>query len=145
MPGPTNALYVRLPQPEFDKLHRAAEALETNKKAIVTHLVARFVDPDSNQSLQHLRDVLVSAADSVASDPRRVTITLPDEGMAVGHHAFTPAPAPDVLTAAQAAELLQVAEEDVVALADAGEVAGRRIAEQWRFSRAALIAWLSQT
>ena len=143
MPGPTNALYVRLPQPEFDRLDRAAEALNTNKKTLVTNLVARFVDPDSEGGLAQLRDVLV-AAPGDAADPRRVTITLPDEGMAVGHHAFTPAPAPDVLTPAQAADLLQVPEAELVALAEAGELPGRRIGEHWRFSRPALIAWLAQ-
>ena len=141
MPGPTNALYVRLPQPEFDRLDRAAQALDTNKKTLVTNLVAHFVDPDSDTGLAKLRDVLVPAA----ADPRRVTITLPDEGMAVGHHAFTPAPAPEVLTPAQAAELLQVPEDELVALAEAGELPGRRIGERWRFSRPALIAWLARS
>jgi len=145
MPGPTNALYVRLPQPEFDRLDRAAEALNTNKKTLVTNLVARFVDPDSEGGLAQLRDVLVPAPDvASAADPRRVTITLPDEGMTVGHHAFTPALAPDVLTPAQAADLLQVPEAELVALAEAGELPGRRIGEHWRFSRPALIAWLAQ-
>jgi excisionase family DNA binding protein len=136
MPDPTAALYVRLPHPEFEKLARAAEALATNKKAIVTSLVARYVDPDTAAGLDALRG-------NLASDPRRITIDLPGEGLAVGHHAFTPAPLPDVLTPAQAAELLQVTEEELVALADAGSVPGRRIGDQWRFSRPALIEWLA--
>jgi excisionase family DNA binding protein len=137
MPDPTAALYVRLPHTEFAKLDRAAEALATNKKAIVTNLVSRYVDPDSPHLLDELRTSLASA------DPRRVTITMPDEGLAVGHHAFTPSPLPDVLTPAQAAELLQVDEEEVVGLAEAGTLPGRRIGEQWRFSRPALIEWLA--
>jgi excisionase family DNA binding protein len=72
-----------------------------------------------------------------------VTINLPDEGLAVGHHAFTPAPRPDVLTLAQAAELLQVGEEQLLELAESGSVPGRRIGDQWRFSRPALIEWLA--
>jgi excisionase family DNA binding protein len=68
---------------------------------------------------------------------------MPSEGIAVGHHAFTPNPLPDVLTPEQAAELLQVSEEDVVALAEEGTLPGRRIGAQWRFSRPALIAWLA--
>ena len=68
---------------------------------------------------------------------------LPDEGLAVGHHAFTPAPRPDVLTLAQAAELLQVDEAQLLELAEAGSVPGRRIGDQWRFSRPALIDWLA--
>jgi excisionase family DNA binding protein len=147
MPGPTNALYVRLPQPEFDRLDRAAGALNTNKKTLVTNLVARFVDPDSEGGLDRLRDVLVDAP--AAADPRRVTIELPDEGLTVGHHAFTPAPTPapvparDVLTPTQAAEWLQVDEAELLALAEAGELPGRRIGEHWRFSRQALIDWLA--
>jgi excisionase family DNA binding protein len=138
MPDPTAALYVRLPHPEFEKLHRAAEVLATNKKTIVTGLVSRYVDPDSAAALEALRS-------SLEPDRRRVTINLPDEGLAVGHHAFTPAPLPDVLTPTQAAELLQVPEDELLALAEAGSVPGRRIGEHWRFSRPALVAWLAGT
>jgi excisionase family DNA binding protein len=112
--------------PWFAKLDRAAEALATNKKALVT-------------SLDHLRSI----AAMPGRPDRRVTIDLPDEGMAVGHHAFTPAPLPDVLTPAQAAELLQVAEPELLALAEEGKLPGRRIGERWRFSRPALVAWLA--
>ena len=136
MPDPTAALYVRLPHPEFEKLDRAAEALATNKKTIVTGLVSRYVNPDSAAGLEALRG-------SLAPDPRRVTINLPDEGPAVGHHAFAPAPGPDVLTLAQAAELLQVEEAQLLELAEAGSVPGRRIGDQWRFSRPALLDWLA--
>lgn len=61
----------------------------------------------------------------------------------MGHHAFTAAPLPDVLTPAQAAELLQVPEPELLELAEAGTLPGRRIGENWRFSRPALIAWLA--
>jgi excisionase family DNA binding protein len=158
----TNALYVRLPHPEFDKLDRAAAALSTNKKAIVTTLVSRYVDPDSAHGLDHLRATLNAGSPEATGAPsmptgahpldapagpgapsRRVTINLPDEGMAIGHHAFTPAPPLDVLTPAQAAELLQVPEPELLALAEVGSLPGRRIGEHWRFSRAALIEWLA--
>ncbi len=136
MPDPTAALYVRLPHSEFEKLDRAAEALATNKKTIVTGLISRYVDPDSAAALKTLRS-------SLTPEPRRVTINLPDEGLAVGHHAFTPAPLPDVLTPGQAAELLQVPEDELLALAEAGSVPGRRIGDRWRFSRPALVEWLA--
>ena len=142
MPDPTAALYVRLPHTEASKLDRAAEALATNKKTIVTTLVSRYVDPDSATGLDDLRASLRATLHATA-DPRRVTINLPDESLAVGHHAFTPSPLPDVLTPAQAAELLQVDEAEVVTLAEAGTLPGRRIGEQWRFSRPALIEWLA--
>ena len=139
MPDPTAALYVRLPHPEFDKLDRAAGALSTNKKTLITTLVSHYVDPDSEAGLDRLR----SLGATPQRDPRRVTIDLPDEGMAVGHHAFTPTPLPDVLTPAQAAELLQVPEPELLALAEEGKLPGRRIGEHWRFSRPALVAWLA--
>ena len=136
MPDPTAALYVRLPHPEFDKLDRAAEALSTNKKALVTTLVSHYVDPDSTAGLDRLRAI-------AAAKPQRVTVDIPSDAMAVGHHAFTPAPLPDVLTPAQAAELLQVDEQEVVELAEANALPGRRIGDHWRFSRPALVAWLA--
>jgi excisionase family DNA binding protein len=135
MPDPTAALYVRLPHTEFEKLDRAAEALSTNKKALVTTLVSHYVDPDSDAGLDRLR--------AMTGAPQRITVDLPGDTLAVGHHAFTPAPLPDVLTAAQAAELLQVSEDEVVELAEAGSLPGRRIGDRWRFSRPALISWLA--
>jgi excisionase family DNA binding protein len=132
---PTAALYVRLPHEQFEKLHRAAEALSTNKKALVTTLVSHYVDPDSDAGLDRLR--------AIATRPRRITVDLPSDEMTVGHHAFTPAPLTDVLTPAQAAELLQVPEDEVIELAEAGTLPGRRIGDRWRFSRPALIAWLA--
>jgi excisionase family DNA binding protein len=61
----------------------------------------------------------------------------------VGHHSFRPAEPPEVLTPDQAAALLQVDEDAVLALAEAGTLPGRRIGEEWRFGRAALVAWLA--
>jgi excisionase family DNA binding protein len=66
-----------------------------------------------------------------------------DPQLVVGHHSFRPADIPDVLTPAQAAALLQVDEEAVLALAEEGRLPGRRIGDDWRFARAAVVAWLS--
>ena len=54
-------------------------------------------------------------------------------------------PAAEVLTATQAAELLQADEEAVVKLAEAGDLPGRRVGREWRFARAAVLAWLSRS
>jgi excisionase family DNA binding protein len=135
---PTAALYVRLPHREFEKLDRAATALATNKKTLVTTLVSHYVDPDSPEGLARLRTIAASP-----SRPQRVTVDIPNDTIAVGHHAFTPAPAPEVLTPKQAADLLQVSEDEVVELAESGKLPGRRIGDRWRFSRPALIAWLA--
>jgi excisionase family DNA binding protein len=50
---------------------------------------------------------------------------------------------PEVLTTTQLAELLQVDEDAVRALARKGELPGRKIGRDWRFSRAAVLAWLA--
>jgi len=52
---------------------------------------------------------------------------------------------PEVLTTAQLAELLQVEEKAVRDLARRGELPGRKIGRDWRFSRSAVIDWLAGT
>ena len=52
-----------------------------------------------------------------------------DPPLVVGHHSFRPADLPDVLTPAQAAQLLQVEEDAVLALAEEGRLPGRRIGD----------------
>jgi excisionase family DNA binding protein len=47
-----------------------------------------------------------------------------------------------VLTLEQLATLLELDVEAVHALAEQGDIPGRRLGEQWRFSRAAILAWL---
>jgi excisionase family DNA binding protein len=49
---------------------------------------------------------------------------------------------PEVLTVEQAAELLQVDTDTIRALARQGELPGRKVGREWRFSRAAVLAWL---
>ncbi len=49
----------------------------------------------------------------------------------------------DVLTLAEAAEMLRLPEEAVLARAQAGEMPGRRFGEEWRFTREAVLRWLS--
>jgi excisionase family DNA binding protein len=137
---PHAALYVRLPADEARKLDRAAHAVGTPKKDLVAGLVARYVDPDTDQGLAALRRL---GAEAPGALPRRVVIEADDPQLVVGHHSFRPADLPDVLTPAQAATLLQVDEDAVLALAEEGRLPGRKIATEWRFARAALVAWLS--
>ena len=49
----------------------------------------------------------------------------------------------DVLTLEEAAELLRVSPDELLHGARNGEVPGRRIGAQWRFSRSGLMAWLA--
>jgi excisionase family DNA binding protein len=52
-------------------------------------------------------------------------------------------PTADVLTLSEAAQLLRVTPEEVKRLASRNEVPARRIGWNWRFNRAALMAWLN--
>lgn len=130
---PETALYVRIPTAAGEKLDRAAEALGVAKKELVAGLVARYVDPDTERGLSALGSL---------SQPRRIGAALVDGEPTVGAYSFRPHEAPEVMTVEQAARFLQIAEGLVVELAEAGKLPGRKLGPVWRFSRAALIAWL---
>ena len=117
-------LFVRIPAAQADKLDQASHQLRIAKKDLVTALVARHVDP---QRLDNLR---------------RVVVEMGRDELTVGRADFRPHEQPEVLTLDQAAELLQVDPKQAEELASDGELPGRRLGDDWRFSRAALIAWL---
>jgi excisionase family DNA binding protein len=48
-----------------------------------------------------------------------------------------------VLTLEQLAELLSLDVEAALAFAEAGELPGRKLGEEWRFSRRKILDWLS--
>ena len=121
------ALYVRIPSAEAEKLHRAADVLRTPKRELITKLVARF-DPEDPVWTREVSGPMPGA----------------EAEWAVGQHSFRPAAELEILTPAQLAGLLQVDEEVVVELAEKGELPGRRVGEEWRFSREAILAWLAE-
>lgn len=131
---PDSALYVRLPANAVAKLHRAAEALGIHKKDLIAGLVSRYVDPDSRRGLSALGSL---------SQPRRVTVELGDAGPTLGAYSFQPHDPPEVMNAEQAGQLLQLDEKVVLELAESGVLPGRKLGTAWRFSRTAIIAWLS--
>lgn len=136
-PAPDGALYVRLPAQAVDKLDRASQALGVHKKDLIAGLVSRYVDPDSQRGLSAL---------GALTQPRRVTVELGAPGPTVGSYSFQaydPPELPEVMTAAQAGQLLQLDERTVLELAEAGSLPGRRLGATWRFSRAAVLAWLA--
>ena len=134
-PPAETALYVRLPAAAGEKLDRASDALGIPKKDLVAGLVDRYVDPDSARGL--------NALGAMSSKPK-ITVDLPDAGPAMGSYSFQPYDPPEVMSAEQAAKLLQIEEALVVQLAEAGDLPGRKLGTVWRFSRAALVAWLSE-
>ena len=140
------ALFVRLPATAVGKLDRAAEALGMRKKDLVAGLVSKYVDPDSRRGL--------SVLGSLAT--HKVTVELGHKDATVGAYSFQPydspgsmPEAPEVLSAEQAGKLLQIGEAVVREMAEAGKLPGRKLGfgpgAVWRFSRTALVAWLSGT
>jgi hypothetical protein len=128
-PEPEGALYVRLPATAVDKLDRAAEALGVHKKDLVAGLVSKYVDPDSRRGLS-----VLGSLGSYSFQP-------------YDSPAASRAASPEVLNAEQAGQLLQIGEAVVREMAEAGKLPGRKLGfgpgAVWRFSRAALVAWLS--
>ena len=158
----TTPLFVRIPAEQARRLDRASFELGRPKQALVSALLERYIDPASPASLAALavpeqRDSAAAPAPSqpvsaLAEDARRrVTVeTLEPDPIVVGHHSFRPREraaaehdVAEVLTAEQAAELMQVERDVLERLAEAGELPARRLAGQWRFSRAALLDWLA--
>ena len=115
-------LYVRLPSAAAEKLDRAAFELKTTKQNLVAELVEAHLPLAST---------------------RRVVVESMDDALTVGHHSFVPAEALDVLTLAEAAELLRIDEQTVAKAAEGGELPGRKLGGEWRFARSAVLHWLA--
>jgi hypothetical protein len=128
---PETALYVRLPNAASQKLDRASEALGVAKKDLVAGLVSQYVDPDSAPSMSALGALSVRV-------PTKLSST-----MQAGTYSFQAYDTPEVMSAAQAGVFLQIEEHNVIELADAGQLPGRKLGPVWRFAREALLAWLS--
>jgi excisionase family DNA binding protein len=130
---PESALFVRIPTTAVDKLDRASEVLGMRKKDLVANLVTKYVDPDSRGGLSALG--LLSS--------HKVTVDAGDSGATRGSYSFQPYDPPEVLSSEQAGQFLQIEEAMVIEMAESGELPGRKLGPVWRFSRAALVAWLS--
>ncbi len=109
-------LFVRIPTAEARKLDDASRRLETPKSRLVAELVARHLEPPSG--IDALR------------------------GAPVGRAEFVPLGELEVLTLEQLATLLSLEADIVRDLAERGEVPGRKLGDEWRFSRAAVLGWL---
>jgi excisionase family DNA binding protein len=128
------ALYVRIPRSKAEKLDRAAFALGVSKQDLIAGLVGKYVKPDSARGLQELESV---------ATPKRTTTVETDEGLVVGRASFRPNEAREVMSLGELAQWLEVDEETVRSLAEAGELPGRRLGDEWRFARAAVLDWLA--
>jgi DNA binding domain, excisionase family len=115
MPADRTPLFVRLPRAQAAALDRLSGATGRPKQHLVSELLAdRLRTPARRLSLGRIE---------VATQPDRQV----DE----------------VLTLDEAAAFLKVSADTVRSLAEDGELAGRRFGKDWRFARAAILAWLS--
>lgn len=122
----TTALFARIPARQAAQLDRLSFELKLPKQEILSQLIARH--------LGTLR------SEEQPASPLEVE----GEELALGRHSFRALGVPEVLTLAQAAELLQVGEELVRTLAEEGVLPGRLLGDEWRFSLRALLAWLAE-
>lgn len=141
--SPETPLYVRLPSAAVAKLDRAADALGMHKKDLVAGLVTRYVDPEDQRSLSALGSMSTGATSSSMASPPRPAFSSNEGGPAFGSYSFRPYEAPEIMNAEQAGQFLQLDEKTVLQLAEAGELPGKRLGAVWRFSREALVGWLS--
>jgi excisionase family DNA binding protein len=122
------ALFVRLPREEAEKLDRFVFERRIPKRDVVRRLVAEHLDENDVMWRQPL-------------PPPPVTMPAPPE-VVVGRADFVPTEAAEVLTIDEVAELLQTESDAVRELAESGNLPGRKIGDDWRFLRRAVLAWL---
>ena len=126
-------MYVRLPATAVDKLDRASEALGMRKKDLVAGLVSKYVDPDSERGLSVLGSL----------STRKVAVDFGEPTATLGSYSFQAYDPPEVMNAEQAGQFLQTDEAVIIEMAESDKLPGRKLGAVWRFSRAALVAWLS--
>ena len=85
---------------------------------------------------------LHQAAFELGLPKQDIVTSLLQDHLTVGRHEFFPNPVEDVLTAEEAAELLRSDAATVIAMAEDGTIPGRKVGDDWRFARAAILRWL---
>jgi len=98
------------------------------------------LSPDPHRRLELAASASGRSKRQIVEDAVRAH--LDGDGLVVGGLALREVP-PEILTLGEAAEFLRTTDSDLERAAARGEVPGRRIGEGWRFSRAALLAWLA--
>jgi excisionase family DNA binding protein len=122
------ALFVRLPREEAEKLDRFVFERRIPKRDVVRRLVAEHLDEGDVMWQRPL-------------PPMPLTVP-PGADVVVGRADFVPTEAAEVLGVDEVAELLQAQPDAIRELAESGGLPGRKIGEEWRFLRSAVLAWL---
>jgi excisionase family DNA binding protein len=85
---------------------------------------------------------LHQAAFELGLPKQDIVTSLLQDHLTVGKHEFFPNQPEDVLTPEEAAELPRTDAATVIGMAEEGKLPGRKLGDDWRFARNALMRWL---
>jgi excisionase family DNA binding protein len=88
-------------------------------------------------------DKLARAAVELRTPKQNLVAQLVQDHLTVGRHEFFPSEVEEVLTPDEAADLLRSDAATVIAMAEDGTLPARKVGDEWRFARSALLRWLS--
>ena len=87
-------------------------------------------------------DKLARAAVELRTPKQNLVAQLVQDHLTVGRHEFFPNEVEEVLTPDKAADLLRSDAATVIAMAEDGKLPARKVGDEWRFTRSALLRWL---
>jgi excisionase family DNA binding protein len=87
-------------------------------------------------------DKLARAAVELRTPKQNLVAQLVQDHLTVGRHEFFPNAVEEVLTPDEAADLLRSDAATVISMAEDGSLPARKVGDDWRFARAALMRWL---
>ena len=87
-------------------------------------------------------DKLARAAVELRTPKQNLVAQLVQDHLTVGRHEFFPNEVEEVLTPDEAADLLRSDAATVISMAEDGTLPGRKVGDEWRFARSALMRWL---
>ena len=88
-------------------------------------------------------DKLARAAVELRTPKQNLVAQLVQDHLTVGRHEFFPNQVEEVLTPDEAADLLRTDAATVIAMAEDGTLPARKVGDEWRYARSALLRWLS--
>ena len=152
MSADSKPLFVRLASDDADRLDAAVAATGKSKRRLVSeamreHLASgehRMRGERSAREERPAREERLAREERPAREELTVgRISLVDEGRMPSSGPDSSVPPNEVMTLPEAAAFLRLGEKQLERSAAKSEVPARCIAGQWRFSRAALLAWLA--
>ena len=118
MPDTRVPLFIRLPRSQAVALDRLADSTGRAKQTLVSELLGERLPAMPRQRPLSVGRVEVASVPDVQGD--------------------------EVLTLDEAAALLKLPVDALLARAQSGDLPGRRFGKEWRFARSAILAWLAE-